>query len=250
MKQRISLKNVTFILLPVLMCIVAFMVFPGNVMAAHRTSSNSLSPSETALIRSLLPQKTNAGATERLNLASSVKNFKQIIDLGNGIKVQNALKRPDLSSLARKVILSIPTQVEWGTDILISRHVQANKIASSSNCVYAATAHGYIQDTNAVGIVTWSYDVKQPFDTGDPGKYGPTVCGYGARIPTIYANGFLTWKSGGETYSTGSLPSTDWTEVNKGFFNPGYGILPGEIGSISFWMYGGGYWDVAVKIEF
>lgn len=250
MKNHISLSSVMLGVLPILMSVIAFMVFPGNVMAAHSMSSDGLSPSETSLIRSLLPQQTSVGATDHLQVSYNMKSFKRIIDLGNGVKVQNALKRSDLSSLARKIILSIPTQVEWGIDVPITQHTHTSTVVSSSDCAYAATAHGYVQDTDIYGVVLWSYDVKQPFSTGDPDKYGPRVCAYGARIPTFYANGILTWKAGGDTYSTGSLPATDWTEVNNGFFNPGYGVLPGEIGKISFWMYGGGYWDVNVNIEF
>lgn len=90
----------------------------------------------------------------------------------------------------------------------------------------------------------WSYDVKQPFSTD-----GAMVCGSGARVPTFYANGFLSWASGGETSNSGTLPASTWTQVNKAFFKPGWGHLPGEIGRISLWMYGGGYWDVSVGIE-
>jgi len=230
-----------------LLCCITVIISLQGAKADAAPSTSHLTPAEIALIQSLSPQKISTRNDVVFSFKQLTNQSEQVIDRGNRAKILVALKRTDLSAEARSIILAIPTQTKIGASRGV--FIQKRIASSTASCQYADIAHGYIQETNVAGIVVWSYDVKQPFNVGNPNKNGPTVCSFGARNPTFFANELLTWKNGGETWSRADAPDNEITEINKAFFNPGYGFLPGEVGRISLFMYGGGYWDVSVGIE-
>jgi hypothetical protein len=231
----------------VLLCYIVVIISVQGAKADAAPSTSHLTQSEIALIQSLSPQKISMRNGVVFSSKQLTNQSEQVIDRGNRAKILAALKRTDLSIEARNIILAIPTQTKIGASR--SAFIQKRTVSSVPSCQYADTAHGYVQNTNSVGIVTWSYDVLQPFNVGNPNAYGPTVCSFGARNPTFFANGLLTWKNGGETWSRADAPDNEITEINKAFFNPGYGFLPGDVARISLFMYGGGYWDVSVGLN-
>lgn len=243
MRRKNHFKTVFRSMFCLTLIAIAGFLFPRSANAASN-SNPSLSSADIALIRTLLPQHS-VQFNQRMQI--NAKGTTLTFNLDNSNRVQQALKRTDLSSQVRTTIGNmITTKVVLKIDPLTV--TSATKVTPNiaGGCTYYAIAQSSLEGYAAFGIPEWYYTVTQPwnYDLKNVCREGANSWNYYIYYPGWYLNS--EWIGG----QSSCCPTPTWIQPNYALFiDVISAFILQETAQIKFYMFGGGYYDVGGGIS-
>jgi hypothetical protein len=225
-----------------LIAMVGFL-FPHSANAASK-SSPSLSSADTALIRTLLPQHS-VQFNQRMHI--NAKGTTLTFNLDNSIRVQQALKRKDISSEVRATIGNmITTKVVLKINPLTATSATKATPNAVGGCIYYDVVQSSLEGYAAFGIPEWYYTVTQSwnYDLNNVCREGANSWNYYIYYPGWYLNS--EWIGG----QSSCCPTPTWIQPNYALFIDAISVfILQETAQIKFYMFGGGYYDIGGGIS-
>lgn len=223
--------------------IVAGISFLHSAKAAS-ISNSSLSSADVALVRTLLPQHSiQFKQRMRINAKGTTLTF----NLDNSARVQQALKRTDISQQVRATIGNmITTKVVLKIDPVITTSATKVTPNAAGGCTHYAVAQSSLEGYAAFGIPEWYYTVSQPwyYDFNNVCKEGANSWNDFIYYPGWYLNS--EWIGG----QSSCCPTPTWIQPNYALFIDAISVfILQETAQIKFYMFGGGYYDVGGGIN-